>query len=82
MQAFLNDGKGLGSDHSAVTRNYKTLATLFKYAVKPFMRSHGDYCKAEIFYNWVNRYGTPSKVMVYTKENGQILVECLPVKSA
>lgn len=78
MKAFLNDGQGLGTDHSTVTNEYKTVAAMFKHAVKPFMRSHGDYCKAEIFYNWDNRYGTPSKIMVYTNENGQILAECLP----
>ena len=75
MRAFINDGQGLGSYHIQVTRKYKSIPNLFKYAIKPFMRTHGDYCKAEVFYNWDNRYGTPDKVIVYTRESGMILRE-------
>lgn len=40
MKAFLNDGKGLGSDHGAVTKDYKTFGGLFRYAILPFAKSH------------------------------------------
>lgn len=80
MKAFLSDGKGLGTDHSAITNEYKSIPSMFKYAVRPFMARHGDYCKVELFYNWDNRYGTPSKVIIYTRENGMILREDLRVK--
>lgn len=80
MKAFLSDGKGLGSDHSTVTKEYKSILSLYKYAVKPFMATHGDYCKVELFYNWDNRYGTPNKLIIYTRENGMILREDRPVK--
>lgn len=67
MRAFLNDGNGLGSDHSTVTKEYKSFATLFRYAVKPFMLRHGGFCKAEIYYNWNKRYGTPDKIITWGK---------------
>lgn len=72
MRAFLNDGKGLGSDHSTVTGEYKTIGTLYRYAVRPFLKFHGGFCKAEIYYNWDNRYGTPDKVMTWNEKiNGK-----------
>lgn len=64
MRAFLNDGKGLGSEHSTVTKEYKTLKTLIKYAVKPFLKKH-NYCRVELFNNWDNRYGKPDKILVF-----------------
>lgn len=70
MKAFLNDGKGLGSDHTTITNEYKSFATLYRYAVVPFLNTHGGFCKAEIYYNWDDRYGTPSKVMTW---NGNIV---------
>lgn len=63
MQAFLRDGKGLGSDHSTVTKEYKSMATFYRYAVIPFLHSHGGHCTAEIYYNWDRRYGIPDKVI-------------------
>ena len=65
MRAFLNDCKGLGSTHSTVTNEYKSFATLYRYAVRPFLKSHNGRCKAEIFYNWDNRYGIPDKVITW-----------------
>ena len=64
MRAFLNDCKGLGTDHSSVTKDYKSFSTLYRYAIVPFLKTHGM-CKAEIFYNWDNRYGTPNKVITW-----------------
>jgi len=64
MKAFLSDGKGLGSEHQDVTRDYKSRNHLFKYAIVPFQKSHG-YCKAEIFMNWDNRYGKPDLIMTF-----------------
>lgn len=65
MRAFLNDCKGLGSDHSIITKDYKTITTMYRYAIVPFLNTHGGMCKAEIFYNWDNRYGTPNKTMTW-----------------
>ena len=65
MRAFLNDCQGLGTDHSVITNEYKSVATLYRYAVLPFLKSHGGRCKAEIFYNWDRRYGTPDKIMTW-----------------
>ena len=65
MRAFLHDDKGLGSDHSAVTREYKSFAALYRYAVVPFLRTHGGKCRAEIFYSWDRRYGTPDRVVTW-----------------
>lgn len=65
MKAFLNDGKGLGSDHGAVTKDYKTFGGLFRYAILPFAKGHGGFCKAEIYYNWDNRYGNPDKIFTW-----------------
>ena len=67
MQAFLNDCKGLGSEHSSVTSNYKTFGTFYRYAIVPFLNSHDGRCKAEIFYNWDYRYGTPDKVISWNR---------------
>jgi hypothetical protein len=78
MKAFLNDGKGLGSEHSTITNNYQNIPNMYKNAVKRFMRSHGDYCKVEIFYNWDNRYGTADITLIYTVENGMTLCDKLP----
>lgn len=63
MRAFLNDTKGLGTDHTSVTNEYKSFATMYRYAIVPFLKSHGGMCKAEIFYNWDRRYGTPDRVV-------------------
>lgn len=68
MRAFLNDGKGLGSEHSSITNEYKSLPAMFRYAIRPFVRSHGGYCKAEIYNNFDNRYGTPDKIRFYQLE--------------
>ena len=65
MKAFLNDTKGLGSDHTTITNDYKSLSTMYRYAIRPFLKSHGGKCKAEIYYNWDNRYGTPDRVMTW-----------------
>ena len=65
MRAFLHDFEGLGTDHSAVTKEYKSFATLYRYAVLPFLQSHNGQCKAEIFYNWSNRYGKPDKIQTW-----------------
>ena len=64
MKAFLNDDKGLGSDHSAVTNEYKTISGMFRFAIVPFQKSHG-FCRAEIHMNWDTRYGDPDRVETY-----------------
>ena len=68
MRAFLNDGQGLGSTHSNVTNEYKSMATLYRYAIRPFLKSHNGFCKAEIFLNWDNRYSKPDKVMIWNEK--------------
>lgn len=64
MKAFLSDGKGLGSEHEAVTNEYKTFQRMFRYAILPFGRSHG-FCRAEIHRNWDTRYGEPDIIVKF-----------------
>lgn len=83
MKAFIselseNNTPRLGSDHATVTREYKNMATMFKYAIKPFMKSHKSNVIVEAFYNWDNRYGTPDITRIYSFENGVIVCEQLP----
>ena len=63
MKAFLNDGQGLGCTHSSVTGEYKTFGMFYRYAIVPFLKSHDGRCKAEIFYNWDNRYKEADNIM-------------------
>ena len=70
MKAFLRefDEEGrelLGSSHATVTKEYKSFDTLYRYAVVPFLKNHNGRCKAEVYYNWDNRYGTPDKVITW-----------------
>ena len=64
MRAFLSDGVGLGSEHCDVTNEYKTIENMYYYRIQHFLKKTG-YCKAEIFFNWDNRYGTPDRVKEY-----------------
>ena len=64
MRAFLSDGAGLGSEHCDVTNEYKTIENMYYYRIQHFLKKTG-YCKAEIFFNWDNRYGTPDRVKEY-----------------
>ena len=64
LKAFLYDDKGLGSDHSTVTNEYKSFTTMFRYAILPFQRTHG-FCKALIYFNWDHRYGEPDRIETY-----------------
>ena len=73
MKAFLHEtteeGRELlGSGHAMVTGEYKSFATMYRYAIKPFLSSHNGRCKAEIFYNWDNRYGEADKVMTWNRD--------------
>ena len=85
MKAFIHEYNTIskmprsGSDHATVTNEYKNVPNMYKYAIKPFMKSHKSDVLVEIFYNWQNRYGTPDEILVYsfTKE-GMILCETLP----
>ena len=65
MRAFLYDGQGLGSDHADVTNEYKSLKALKRYAINRFLKVH-NFCHADIFYNWDNRYGKADKIMEFT----------------
>jgi len=65
MRAFLNDMQGLGAEHSTVTKDYKTVSAMLRYAIVPFIKTHNGKCRAEIFHNWDNRYGKPDEVWVY-----------------
>jgi hypothetical protein len=65
MRAYLYDDKGMGSEHSTVTRNYKSFGTMLRYAIIPFAKTHDKYCKAEIYYNWDNRYGKPDRIYIW-----------------
>ena len=83
MKAFLYDWHvnpetdtihdGMGTDHAAVTREYGSLQTVYRYAILPFIRAHGN-CHAYIFKNWANRYGKADKVILYSA-NGQQVIE-------
>jgi hypothetical protein len=64
MRAFLNDGAGLGTDHSCITNEYKSIEAMYRYRIQYFLKKTG-YCKAEIFYDWDNRYRTPDKIKEY-----------------
>lgn len=66
MKAFLNNGKGLGSNNSIITKDYKTIRGLYVNAILPFYNQHG-YCKAEVFYNWDNRYKMPDIIIEVDK---------------
>jgi hypothetical protein len=61
MRAFLSDGQGLGSEHEDVTNEYKSIEAMYRYRIQYFLKKTG-YCRAEIFYNWDKRYGTPNVV--------------------
>jgi hypothetical protein len=85
MKAFISEYNSiskqprLGSLHATVSGNYKTIATMFKYAIKPFMNSHKSDVIVEAFYNWDNRYGMPDITLIYTKDkDGNIQCERLP----
>jgi hypothetical protein len=70
MRAYLNkydkDGNtGLGSEWVTITREYKTMGTLYQYGIVPMLRAWDGRLKAEIFYNWDNRYGNPDRVMIW-----------------
>lgn len=83
MKAFLNDGRGLGSEHSDITNEYKSLKTLYRYAVIPFLKFHGGFCRAEIFLNWDNRYGVPDIIKIWEEKiNGRDNLPnyCHPIK--
>lgn len=67
MQAWLSNGKGIGTDNNSVSNEYKSVKALKRYAIEPFFRVHG-YCKAEIHYDWDTRYGKPNKILVLDKD--------------
>ena len=86
MQAFiseLNTTTGtpqLGSDHATVSNKYQNMASMFRYAIKPFMKAHFSDVIVEVYYNFDNRYGTPDMTFIYTFETNGIQCEKLPKK--
>lgn len=83
MKAFIselseNRTPRLGSEHATVSGNYKNFSTMFRHAIKPFMKSHKSSVIVEAFYNWDNRYGIPDVTRIYSYENGSIVCEQLP----
>jgi hypothetical protein len=70
MKAFLTkynqDGSlGIGSDKTIITREYKSFAMLYRYAIVPALKAWDGRLKAEIFYNWDRRYSTPDRTMTW-----------------
>ena len=57
MKAFVVKPGGLAK---FVTGEYKTLKTLIRYGVKPYITEAVD---VEVYYNWDNRYGKPDTVI-------------------
>lgn len=71
----------LGSAHATITNEYRSIPNMFKYAIKPFMKSHKSDVIVEVFYNFDNRYGEPDKTLIYySDKDGEIQCECLPKK--
>lgn len=70
MRAYLNkydkDGNiRLGSDWVTITKEYKTIATLYRYGIVPMLKVWDGRLKAEIFYNWDNKYKEPDRIMTF-----------------
>ena len=75
MIAFLSHVKDnripCGSDGKRVCRQYKSISTLRRYALKDFAAENVSYTKVEIFYT-DSIYGTPDKVF-YVDRLGHML---------
>jgi hypothetical protein len=57
-------GIHLGSGY--VTGEYKTKKNLIRYGVRPYIRSETG-VRIELHYDWNNRYGEPSEVIILPK---------------
>ena len=60
-----NQYRNVGTDGRTITKEYKSLATLYRYGIRPYLKMWDGKLKAEIWYNWNNRYKDPNKVMTW-----------------
>ncbi len=57
--------KLVGSENRIITKEYKTFATLYRYAIKSALKQWDGRVHVEIWYNWDNRYEDADKIMTF-----------------
>ena len=66
LSAYKNDQPVMvGTEGRIITKEYKSFAMLYRYAIIPALKQHDGRLRAEIYNNWERRYYAPDKVMTW-----------------